>query len=172
MISDASYKPLDPTLGSGSIKGRNQDPLPNDTEPGPLPHTRPGSRLGNPASRPRPRTPIPAEPQSLTTDPSPVLHLASWRARSCAARDSAASRVPRVQSFRTWKETHARGDVQRETQSRSPASWSPSSALDPGLLGLRLASSYRFRLARRYFCLCSDPYAVLPASPFTDVGAL
>lgn len=72
VTSETSHKPLDPTLGSGSSIGRNQDPLPNDTEPGPLPHAAPGSRNPCPPAKAphlRPRgTPVPDNrPQTRAT---------------------------------------------------------------------------------------------------------
>lgn len=79
-------------------------------EPGPPPHKRPDPLpLGQGSAPPIPVWPLDScRPQSQTPDPSPGLHLASWRELSSALQNSAASQTTRVGCFRTWKGTHAR----------------------------------------------------------------
>lgn len=69
-----------------------------------------------------PRVPIPARRSRSSAlaraAVSTWLHHCVLVAR---LRQSAASLTPRVSGFRTWKGAHARDDVQRVTEGRSPA---------------------------------------------------
>lgn len=154
VISEASDKPPDPNPRLEIAHRAEPRPSPSRYRARtPSAHW---TRVSGPLSPGQgPRTPIPNGLQSLTSDPNLALYLASWRERRCSAQDSAASGNPRVWGFRTWKGTHARGDVQRVSQPRSPAPWSLSPGWSLRSVGGDSRAQHVPRLAARCFGLCS-----------------